>query len=617
MFREKFLTLFSGGLFFLPLAVVVLAAFLILPNAIKSSSPAWSELDVEPGRFNFSCVSTSGDDVFCMGGMGAGPEGFQSFDHNYAYNTVSGQWQEKAPIPDPALGAMPHLAYLDGKIYLIANPGMYISGGLQYYVYDTAGDTWINPNSSEEFDSYQVGPNRIRSVAVSVYDGNIYLINDYREGEEGDTQRHLRLSKLDLTDGTWTYEVDSKEVSAEETRRDASYTSIGSKIYIFAGHDGLGVWRRSTLVYDIADNSMTAKADIPTYRQDGMVTVGADGKIYIFGGVPVPEELQHGIKTDTVVSYNPSTNSWSSETSLSREDSHGDAVLGSDGEMYVFLSQDSGEPLPPISERPILDYYIDQAHDVSWNMDESAGVYEAYAPSLAVSLCPASFQRCNYHVTPGTENKSFQLDATLSNGKLVATPDEFSMANMAFLAPVGESLERIVLRFAPNVSISGSTDWDGVFHFPSFLSEPSVSPEGEDVEVEKTVKLGGNVGLSLSAPARLAIPGAGESSRVGYVEPDSDEFVEITATCNGDSLEAVTEQLGEGEACKIVVETPEDIAPEYVEPKRLIVWTTHFTEFVTYSEPQEAEETDEGVLPKTGFSGNSFWQSVLEKLNLR
>lgn len=560
----------------------------------------WNEVSVDPPRFNYGCVAVPGiDDIYCMGGMAVGDGWMNPVAYNYSYNTQTEAWQQRASIPDPISAPIPHLTYLDGKIYLISNPGLFMQGSLKYFIYDIAEDTWIDPDETEELDAYLIGPNRMRPIAVSSYDGAIYLLHEYREGMDGDTQRQLRLSMFDPSEGVWTNEVHAMDVSAAQIREGVSYVSIGSQIYMFAGADALGNFSRSTLVYDVADNTFTTRADMPTYRQDGMATIGPDGKIYIFGGVPIPEELQLGVKTETVVSYDPEGDAWSSELPLSRMDSHGDAVLGADGEMYVFMTESSEEQLPPIHERPILEYYIDQSYDTSWDMDHDKGIYKAYAPSLATALCPPVFQRCNYHVTPGTQNTSFQLSPVLVDGQLVATPDEFSMANMAFLAPVGDTTERIVLRFAPNVTISGSVDWDGVFLFPEFLPEVSVTPDGDDVEVERVIKLGGNVSLALSDPARLVIPGGGEEGyRVGYVEPGSDEFVEITTECAEDSLTSASSQLSAGEACKMIVEEPDDIAPEFLEPKRLVVWTTHFTEFATYTTAQDRAAMATALTPQ-------------------
>lgn len=599
----------------IPLIIAVLAipALVFLPGFTKGNSP-WIELPIEPvERFNYSCVLGSDDLIYCMGGQKVTQGTFGPADDNYAYDPSSGTWAEKASIPDDSHGSVMANVFLvsvDGKIYAFHHHDMYNTGQLKYYIYDVEENTWDdNP------EEYSIGANRYRVIAVAEHDGLIYLLGEYRSGEEGDTQRYLRLSSLNPDTDTWTENVHSMEISAENIRRDNSYAVIGGKIYIFAGQDGTGVWRRSMLVYDIEENTLAAKADIPTFRQDGAVFVGSDGKIYVLGGVPVPEELMDGVKTRTSVSYTPSTNSWATEAPISEENSHHQAVLATDNNVYVFMQGLEGESLPPLSERPILDYYINQTYDVSYNIDPEKGIYKAYAPSLEVALCPPNFQRCNYHITPGIANRSFDLSPVISNGRLVATPMEFSMATMAFLAPVGDTVERITLRFAPNVSISGSTDWDGIFHFPSLLSEPSVSPAGSGVDIDKVVKLGGNVGLTLSAPARLMIPGGGANYRVGYIEPGSSEFVEITKICNEDTLEAVTEQLGEGEACKIVIASPEDMDPEYVEPDSLAIWTTHFTEFVTYQAETPADETseedsepslvteleeDEVILPRTG-----------------
>jgi len=555
-------------------------------------------------RFNYSCALGSTDKIYCMVGR------LNPWTHtgaNQVYDPVTDSWTDAAEAPthtdNPIL--VPH-----GDDIYFFNSFAGQRGNAEYYIYNALTDSW---NGAPE--TLTVADNSFSAIAAASYDGSIYLLGElYEDGDGGSGDRYLNLYAYNPDTTTWSTEYSSL-ISASDVRYEAASAAIGSKLYIFGGADASGSYKRSTLVYDITDGTITEKADMPTYRAGAAITVGADGEIYLFGGALNPAEAQDGIFTMSVVSYDPVVNSWTEQPPLSTSNSNNSAVLGADDEIYVFMPNDGegGVSGPAIEDRPILDFYIDQDNElpVKWEINEELEIYKGYAPSLETALCPPNFQRCNYHVSSDALNKSIDLGPVLSDGKLVATPDEFSMASMAFLLPVADNLEKVMVRFAENVSITGSSDWDGIFHFPEFLSESSANPDGDDVNIDKIIKLGGNVSLDLSAPARMLIPGAGDADyRVGYVEPGTDEFVEITTICNEDTLLSATEQLGEGEACKMVLGSDSQAEMGYEWPSSVVVWTTHFTEFLTYESATadtDLESAEEEVLPKTGSSG---WRDI-------
>lgn len=125
---------------------------------------------------------------------------------------------------------------------------------------------------------------------------------------------------------------------------------------------------------------------------------------------------------------------------------------------------------------------------------------------------------------------------------------------------------------------ASSLSWDGTIAPPSVSTVPagSVIPGtlGTVIEVGSST-----VGLSFDQPVRLSIPRqAGQ--RVGFIPAGSTTFTEIITPCGFDNLAVVTAGFGLGaNECKI------DVGGD------LIVWTNHFTKFVTYTQAAAPSST--------------------------
>ncbi len=118
-------------------------------------------------------------------------------------------------------------------------------------------------------------------------------------------------------------------------------------------------------------------------------------------------------------------------------------------------------------------------------------------------------------------------------------------------------------------TVTGTTTWDGVLNFPtvsaSFTSP--TAPGGFTDTVTMAVEVGSSDALTFDKGVRIVFSGQA-GNHVGWSRNGS--FTEITDTCSADT-QATGDALAGGD-CKINVGAD------------LVVWTEHFTTFLTYTQ---------------------------------
>lgn len=121
-------------------------------------------------------------------------------------------------------------------------------------------------------------------------------------------------------------------------------------------------------------------------------------------------------------------------------------------------------------------------------------------------------------------------------------------------------------------TITGGSSWDGKMILPEITDNPTLSTLASSnyiVSDGTTVKIGlTGSGLTFSQAVKITFANLG-GKKVGFID-SSGNFSEITTTC--DDEDAPTNISGNSE-CKITTNGGAD----------LVVWTKHFTDFVTYS----------------------------------
>jgi len=190
------------------------------------------------------------------------------------------------------------------------------------------------------------------------------------------------------------------------------------------------------------------------------------------------------------------------------------------------------------------------------------------------------------------DDKRDIMEATIGNDNPYEIPSESNLRNIEVSASVtapkvkfsttgniaeinneitvnSQNASGMQVVFPADTTITGTGAWDGTMKLPTVLSNPSVPPTPETGiinTVESTIKIGLDSGsLSFDKPVKLMFPDKA-GKKIGFVT--GGVFTEIINIC--DNTTAPT--LSPNSECKID------------DASNLLVFTNHFTEFVTYSQ---------------------------------
>ncbi|MFH1522942.1 MAG: immunoglobulin-like domain-containing protein [Patescibacteria group bacterium] len=134
------------------------------------------------------------------------------------------------------------------------------------------------------------------------------------------------------------------------------------------------------------------------------------------------------------------------------------------------------------------------------------------------------------------------------------------------------NLGKVDLEISAGTQISGETSWNGTINLPQIKDNSSVTvlpDSGYEASVSSVIEIGyGDVLLTFDKAVRIKL--AGQTGKyIGYSR--NNVFTPITTACGPDSQE-VGDALPTGGNCKI------DAGSD------LVIWTKHFTKFVSYSQ---------------------------------
>ncbi|KKK71693.1 hypothetical protein LCGC14_2911360, partial [marine sediment metagenome] len=194
----------------------------------------------------------------------------------------------------------------------------------------------------------------------------------------------------------------------------------------------------------------------------------------------------------------------------------------------------------------------------------------------------------------GTDNET-EIQAPLIDGNVLYSPwyisedmtsfgatvtevdgeNEVELPEMEFTADleVENETKTITVSIPTGTTVTGSSDWTGVINPPTVKETATVAPStaGFTSTVSKVIEVGlSGERLTFDKAVKIVIPGE-FGKKVGY-SYDGSTFTEITTVCGENNQTWANDNLLEGEDCY------------YNDGTDLIVWTKHFTEFVTYTQ---------------------------------
>jgi len=188
-------------------------------------------------------------------------------------------------------------------------------------IWDFASDTWSDGTPLPAGTAF--GP----SIACGLYDGKVYLFG------VGVNMNETWMYDI-AAGGTWTKKATIPPTVNEQGGHDVT---VGSKIYLVGGYNWTTEkYTNEVWVYDIAADSFSRKADMPTPRGLSAQAV-VNGKIYVIGGRDDVNYL------DTVEVYDPATNTWATKASMPTAREYARAVVV-DGKIHVICGY-NGNPL--------------------------------------------------------------------------------------------------------------------------------------------------------------------------------------------------------------------------------------------------------------------------------
>lgn len=186
----------------------------------------------------------------------------------------------------------------------------------------------------------------------------------------------------------------------------------------------------------------------------------------------------------------------------------------------------------------------------------------------------SSSQPISITVSSGTTN------ATIDYSSLITTANTVTVPQTTVVTTGGN----ISIPAATTVTATGGT-WNGVINAPTVKPNTSVSvptPSGSTTNVGTVIEVGSNsVSLTFDKAVRLFIPGQA-GKLVGFVR--NDVFTQISTPCLADT-QAAGDALAAGGNCYVNVGND------------MVVWTKHFTTFVTYTQTATPVATAAPVTP--------------------
>lgn len=194
---------------------------------------------------------------------------------------------------------------------------------------------------------------------------------------------------------------------------------------------------------------------------------------------------------------------------------------------------------------------------------------QAFQVSSTVSQT-ITVDKNNPTITLGGNPANITVPSGVSNAKIQLTPTETSSGKEIRLPQVdvqsATNLGTVKITIPDGTKITASKDWDGTIQLPTVLANNSVT--GVNGNVSAVIEVGSpNVALTFDKAVRILVPGqAGKSA--GYVI--NNQFTQITRTLNNDSQEEA-DNLPVGR--EAIINKGSD----------LVIWTKHFTKFVTYT----------------------------------
>ena len=263
-------------------------------------------------------------DVYAAAVDGDGTGVYAASGYSFSQSTWSGQfarynptlnsWTALAPIPSPVEQATGVYAPNTGRFYVFGGQNSGV-GSTRTQIYDPGSNTWT---TGAALPAVRYG------MGAGYYNGKIYLAGGTNSVPQN------QLWEYDPVANTWN----TARAALPQARLDAAATIIAGHLYLAGGRDAAGTTVNTLYDYNIALDTWTIRAAMPTAASTpGGVNLG--GQLWVIGGGNPfrPAGPAGGRQPDSSFTitqiYDPATNSWTSGPALNSARSYlGVAAVG-------------------------------------------------------------------------------------------------------------------------------------------------------------------------------------------------------------------------------------------------------------------------------------------------
>ncbi|HMA36883.1 MAG TPA: kelch repeat-containing protein [Chloroflexia bacterium] len=227
------------------------------------------------------------------------------------YNPGSNAWTSLSPVPDLDNGEA-------ATVYDPLGNKLYVFGGENFAttevtsttrIYDLAGGTW---SPGPPLPGIRAG------MASGYYNGKIYLVGGYSTGNINPA--FTQTWEFSIAGGTW---LTKTAVPAPAGFGDAGFGVVNGHLYLAGGRDANNALLNTVYDYNIAADTWTARAPLPTVdTAPGSAVI--NGTLWVFGGGnpfgAALETIRPGAPatTNATMIYDPGSNTWTSGPPLNQ-----------------------------------------------------------------------------------------------------------------------------------------------------------------------------------------------------------------------------------------------------------------------------------------------------------
>jgi N-acetylneuraminic acid mutarotase len=289
------------------------------PPTTPTGKLSWSKAANAPAARTEHMTAMVGERLYLMGGYFNNV--WLSEARMDVYNPATNNWQRLADIPQRLTHAGTahddRYIYLAGGYTVDATGTKQVIGVVNAWRYDTVAGHWSAMPSL---------PQRMGAGSMVLVGRKLYHMGGFEGHITRDSSRIFALDLDNLSAG-WKFHG-----NMPETNNHFGAAVLNGSVYVMAGqigNDATAVFRNSAWRWDVGSNAWTRLPNITSPGRSHIwgSTFAHNGRIFVIGGETSTADPLRPQSVAAVDVYDPSSNSWSRNTSLPSARSTGSAAI--------------------------------------------------------------------------------------------------------------------------------------------------------------------------------------------------------------------------------------------------------------------------------------------------